>query len=121
MDRLTSQEIDPARIAYWRAYHHDNSAAEDTELDPLDRRDRADVIVPSYLKRDDDIEIGVIGGVKTRIVGPGPGRYMALIYYPEWFGDEAIPLQLNPGDVTDRAPANTEEDPMPCWPEPEGE
>lgn len=120
MDRLTSEEIDQSRIEYWRALNHNSSAEQDTELDPLDRRDRADVIVPSFLKRDDDIEIAPLQ-IKTRIIGPGSGRLMALIYYPPWFGDEAIAIQLQPGDISDRAPVDEEEDPLPVWPEPEEE
>ncbi len=117
MDRIGSEVIDQARVDYWRELHHNASPSEDTELDPLDRRDRADVIVPSFLKRSDDVEIGPLGNIHCRIVGPGSGRTMAKLYFPEWFGDEPFDLQLLPQDVTDRAPADDEEDPMPCWPE----
>jgi hypothetical protein len=116
MDRISSEIIDQSRVDYWRDYHHNASASEDTELDPLDRRDRTDVIVPSYLKRSDDVQIAPLGDIHARIVGPGSGRTMAMIYYPQWFGDQPIDVQLLPTDITDRAPADAQEAAMPCWP-----
>lgn len=115
MERL---DFNQTLIDGFRAYHEAAAPTEDTELEPLDRRDREEVIVGSLLKRNDDIEIGPLN-IKVRIICPAGGRQVAYLWFPEWFGEEPFQLTLIEQDITDRAPADPEEDPMPCWPEAE--
>lgn len=114
MDRLDA-DVDQERIEYWRQYNLEASVTQDQTIPPEDRRDRAEVQVGSNIKRDDDVLI--LDCIPLRVVGPGEGRKIVLGYYPPWFGDEAIGFELNPGDLTDRAPADPEEPPLPIWPE----
>lgn len=116
MERIDEQ-VDQERIEYWRQYNVDAAATEDQVLDPLDRRDREDVIAGTYLKRDDDILLA--GSIPVRIVGPGSGRLVLIAMNEDWFGDEALGFEITPGDVTDRAPVDPEETPMPIAPQPE--
>ncbi len=122
MNRLT--DVDDARVAYWRQDNHDAAAVrgEDDDLDPLDRRDRSVVVYykdqnnadqPSALKRGDDVEWC---GIQIRVVGPARDRNFFLGYYDPWFGDMILPCS-DVQYVTDRAPQDTNETPMPVVPE----
>lgn len=115
MDRIP--DIDQERVDYWRAWNHDQAAVEgvDADLPPEERRDREEVIAGSFLKRDDDITIQ--GSIIVRVVGPARGATCVLTYYPPWFGDDAMAIDIpNKTDITDRAPFDPEEEPMPVFP-----
>lgn len=115
MERIP--DIDQERIDYWRQINHDLAPSEDTDLPADQQRDRAEVIPGSNLKRDDDILIW--DSIPLRIIGPGRGTDVVLAYYPPWFGDYAMTFELNPHEsVTQRAPFDTEEEPMPIFIEP---
>lgn len=132
MERYT--DIDQSRVEYWRAEMVTASPAEDGDLDPLDRRMRADVCLyehvegeydpgagegtlkvtwlPTALKRDDDLILFDVCPV--RVIGPARGRTEFMAYCPAWFGDQPVPFQL--AYITDRAPADPNETPMPIVP-----
>ena len=116
MERLDA-EIDQARVAYWREVNKTAAETEDTDLPLQDRRNRNDVLAGSNLKRDDDVLI--LDQIPLRVVGPGRGRKVIIGYYPPLFGDEAQSFEIEPGDLTDRAPADPLEPPLPIWPEEE--
>ena len=100
MDRIDEQ-VDQDRIEYWRQWNLERAATEDTTLDPLDRRDREEVVAGTYIKRDDDILLA--GCIPVRVVGPGSGRLVLLAMNRDWFGDEALGFEITPGDITDIA------------------
>jgi hypothetical protein len=116
VDRLDA-DIDQARVEYWRDYNKTAAEIEDTDLPLQDRRDRPDCLHGSNVKRDDDVLI--LDQIPLRVVGPGRGRKVIIGYYPPWFGDEAQSFEIEPGDLTDRAPADPLEPPLPIWPEEE--
>lgn len=116
MERIPN--IDQERVDYWRQYNVDGAAVrhEDDDLPPEERRDRADVLPGSVLKRDDDVIIAEV--IPMRVIGPARGGNVIFGYYPDWFGDDAIGFEITPTTIiTDRAPFDTEEDPMPIFPE----
>lgn len=94
----------------------DYSAIEDAR----DRGDREAVAyyesgtdwTPSVLKRDDDV---MVQGEARRVVGPAIGRQYFLAWNTGESGLGVYPLV----DVTDRAPLDPEEEPMPVVPPPE--
>jgi len=108
-------DIDQSRVDYWRALNHD-AASTDTDLPVEERRDRADVIPGSFIKRDDDLLL--YDAIPYRVIGPGRGAWCVIGYYPEWFGDMTVELEFVAETVTDRAPADTNEAPMPVFPAP---
>jgi hypothetical protein len=119
MDRLTV--IDQARIDELRQNAVDASATEDAEKEPLDRRDREHVAyyqdpstsewLPTALKRDDDVIWA--GVIPSRVVGPAEGREWLQVYHPD-LGDMVYPIHWS--YVSDRAPLDTQEAPLPIGP-----
>jgi hypothetical protein len=112
MDRLDA-DVDQERVEYWRQKNHDDAATLDQDLPEEDRRDRAECLVGSNLKPDDDALI--VDCIPFRVVGPGTGRNVVLGYYPPWFGDEAVGFEIFDGDLTDRAPKDPAEEPLPIF------
>lgn len=113
MDRIP--DIDESRVDYWRQYHvQDANNGGDDDLAPEERRNRADVITGTHLKRGDDITL--VEAIPLRVIGPGRGWNVILAYYPAWFGDQVQQFEIAPGDLTDRAPLDPNETPMPVFP-----
>jgi hypothetical protein len=115
MERM--QGLDEARIAEIAQQQLDGAlAGEDNDLDPGARRDREEVVAGSNLKRGDDIMI--IDVFPLRVIGPARGATSITGFYPDWFGNEPMYLALEPPVyVTDRAPLDPNETPMPVFPE----
>lgn len=121
MDRLT--DVDQTRVEYWRAElkQRADDGDDDDFTDPRDRSNRDDVAFyqtgdgewhPTALKRDDHVRIAdVVNGV---VVGPARDRRFVAIYNDTVFGDS--PVWFEWVVVTDRAPADTSETPMPIVP-----
>lgn len=117
MERIPG--LDEVRIAEHQQEQHDAAALhhEDDDLQPHERRDREPVIEGTALKRGDDILI--YDSIFLRVVGPGRGWNVLIGYYPDWFGDNALQFEISPDYITDRAPLDPDEPPMPVWPPPE--
>ena len=114
MERIP--DIDQERVEYWRKISVDAALAGlDNDLPEEQRRSRPEVLPGSFVKRDDDILL--FDCIPLHVVGPGRGLDGVLAYYPPWFGDDCVQFAIGPNDITDRAPADGEEDPMPAWPE----
>jgi len=134
MERL--DYIDQARVQFWRAQDlqgvadgQDNSlqlTPEQAERQGVpanvDMRSRTDVAwygdgetwAPTLLKRDDDV---IMCGIPFRVVGPSADRKFVTVYNQQMVGDMC--LYFDAASVTDRAPFDPEETPMPVIPEPE--
>lgn len=116
---MQRQDLSPeatAFIAEKRAYHEGeaNSGADDM-FPEKDRRNRTDVLGPlSRLKRDDDV---YISNQVVRVIGPARDErwFYALSETPWGFYDVPFDGQ----HITDRAPADPNEEPMPIFVEPE--
>ena len=113
MDRIP--DIDEERVTYWRDFHvADANGGGDNDLPPEERRNRTEVIAGSHLKRGDDITL--VEAVPLRVIGPGRGASVILAYYPPWFGDSVQQFEIAPAELTDRAPLDPNEPPMPVFP-----
>jgi hypothetical protein len=111
MDRLTG--IDQEALEIQRAEQVAAAATEDTDLPPEARRDRAEVIAGSILKRDDDI---VWAGVPMRVVGPARDEDFLIGRYDPWCGNMLLPVNWQ--DISDRAPADPNDtSSLPIFPE----
>lgn len=66
---------------------------------------------PSALKAGDDV---ICAGMPLRVAGPARGRGYFSGYYEPWFGDAVVPIEA--AYVTERAPADSGETPMPIIP-----
>jgi hypothetical protein len=141
MERLDA-DVDQERVEFWRVDQvaaartrgEDDDLTEQVNAQFIDRRDRAVVAYywdpeaesgqdpelgeiikgawrPSHLKRDDDV---ICGGIPLRVVGPARDRGFFLGLYPPWFGDSVMACEAL--SITDRAPANAGEPPMPVIP-----
>jgi hypothetical protein len=115
---VTSMDrIDTTYTATIRQQYLDAAAnGADDDLDPSERPNRADRSDLGALKDDDDVEIN--NGNRVRVLCPGRG----LGYFYSWgydalFGSWVLG-QYEASSVTDRAPADPEETPMPIFPEP---
>lgn len=145
MDRFPNAEFpddpDPTgRIPHWQQDIHDAAAlrGEDDYLtdridqdglpteDPsgllVDRRDREHVAYyqtaegawkPLLLKRGDHV---ICAGLPLVVVGPGSHRTVFSGMYAPWLGDNFV-LPIEASYITDRAPADPTEDPMPIIPD----
>lgn len=138
MDRLLASDVDPnGRIAYWLAYNTDGSnAGEDDDLtdridetgalttDPngiaLDHRNRPVIAYyqdanglwkPANIKQGDHV---ICLGMPMEVSGAASGRGTFFGYYDSWFGDMQIPLDIS--WITERAPLDPNETPMPIIP-----
>lgn len=137
MERL--DYIDQARVQFWRTHDIQGAAAgedDDLRVGPIeaqqqhvpanvDMRSRTDVAwynlddgtsAATLLKRDDDV---VLCGIPWRVVGPARDRRFVTLYNQQMCGDMAMTFDVT--GVTDRAPLDPEEPPMPIIPEPEPE
>lgn len=105
MERLDS--VLSAAVATRRA----QLIAADTNTDPTIRIDRAEIGPGCRIKVDDDV---LVNGEIKRVVAPAD--------YPGWF--TSLSLDQNgfvwgtddSAQVTDRAPADPEEEPLPIYP-----
>lgn len=103
-------------IAQIAAAKRDELIASDTGTDPALRRDRAEVSPGCRLKHGDDV---MVSGMQSRVICPSEVE--------GWFYDLSIEGMIfvvgqhEAQYVTDRAPADPEEEPMPIFPEPEPE
>lgn len=123
MQRQTLSPEAEAFVTAKRAEHHSLAATEDQALDPKDRRDREHVVSPlCRIQRDDDI---MYQGYPHRVIGPAraEGWLICLQEAPWGFMD----VSLDAGNttdrefITDRAPADPNEEPLPIFIEPEQE
>jgi hypothetical protein len=141
MDRFSDADPDE-RVEFWRTYNLEGATVrgEDDDLtrridedgrdiDPsdtttpgiyVDRRDREHVAyyqapdgrwLPSRLKRGDDV---ICCGLPMRVICPGGDRSVFMGYYAPWFGDDRLPVEVQ--WVTERAPLDPQEEPMPVIP-----
>lgn len=96
---------------------HASHAHEDADLDPLDQRGRSEVCPGSPLKEGDDVFIGEHGHA-TRVACAGTGRehFYACYISPE---DGPWVSKYTVQQITDRAPLDPSETPMPVLPPPE--
>lgn len=99
MDR---QNIDQDRVDFWRADYEAQTAYA-----PY-----ADPLPGSHLKLDDDVFW--LADFPVRVVWGTDNPSFFLGYCPDIFGDYAVPLQAE--YITDRAPADPQETPMPIYP-----
>lgn len=115
-------DINDARVAElladWLA-----GSDQDAENPPEGRRDREEIYAGSALKRGDDVQVYGVPEFIFRVVCAGNSESCLIIYYPPWFGDMLIPLEIGDADaaseaVTDRAPLDSNETPMPVFPPP---
>lgn len=84
--------------------------------DPADSPFREDVVVGTTLKVGDDIEAW--GFQTARIIAPAEGKDFFMVYYVEDTGNETQqPIHI--ACVTNRAPLDPEEDPLPIFLDPE--
>lgn len=99
----------------------ESTDGRDDDLPVEDRKDRLNVAEyfdeqtqewkPVNLLRNDDVCCGAVPG---RVVGPARGREWVSAYPGAWLGDMIIPVHWS--DITARAPALPEENPMPLVP-----
>lgn len=113
MDRLESMVsivADSKRAALLAACAN----GADNDLAPEDRPDRADRSDLGALKDGDDV---IASGTPVRVICPGRGRgwFYSMIIEEQGFTIGQHEAQY----VTDRAPADPNETPMPIFPEPE--
>lgn len=89
----------------------------------VDRKDREHVAYyqkpdgswhPTLLKENDDVMIG--GAFPVRVIGAARNRSFFAAHYPPFFGNDVVPINVE--GVTDRAPADPNEPPMPVIPAP---
>jgi hypothetical protein len=113
MERQSLSTQTEAWIETQRAEQHAAAEnGEDDEFDPKDRRNREHVLGPlCRVKRGDDVlhnESEIV-----RIVGParGEGWFLALSETP--WGNYLVPYDGS--YLTDRAPADPEEEPQPIY------
>jgi hypothetical protein len=101
MERLSldQQRVEELR-AEWQGYYPDN----------------AKPCPGSSLKLDDDV---AWQGMHLRVVWGHDDPHFFNAYGPDYFGDAVV--NLDGRLITDRAPANPEEEPMPIWPPPPDE
>jgi len=88
--------------------------------DPLDKSDREEIAPGSVLKLYDDVEI--YGYLYGRVIAPAAGRTQFFVYWfdPVSGGHNTAIYGTDPPDqITDRAPADPTETPMPIVPPPE--
>lgn len=114
MDRLTLSPEALAFVSEQRAANHAAATTEDTDLDPADRRDRAEVLgAGCRVQRDDDV---LYSEFPLRVIGParGQGWFFALLEVPWGFTTTPLEGQY----ITDRAPADPEDEPLPIFVEP---
>lgn len=84
--------------------------------DPADSPFREDVVVGTTLKVGDDIEAW--GFQNARIIAPAEGKDFFMVYYVEDTGNETQ-QPIHVACVTNRAPLDPEETPMPIFTDPE--
>lgn len=101
MDRITT--IDQAEVER----HRENLSAQEAGYDQP--------CPGSRLKLDDDVQW--LGFVNARIVWGHPNDGAFYGYAPDVFGPETAPVPLDVGYVNDRAPADSNEEPLPIYPE----
>lgn len=89
----------------------------DDDLPPEDRPNRVDRSDLGALKDDDDVEVS--SGTHVRVVCPGRGRGWFYCWWYEAMFRTWMVGQMEAVNVTDRAPADPDEEPMPIFPEPE--
>jgi hypothetical protein len=89
----------------------------------VDRKDREEIAYyedtdgswkPYLVKQDDDVMIA--DSFSVRVLGPARDRRYFAAYKPEWFGRSIIPIEASA--ITDRAPLDSGETPMPIRPTP---
>lgn len=64
---------------------------------------------PSRLKQYDHVQL--LGAIPVVVAMPARGRQSFLGYAPEWYGAQLMTLEAS--TITDRAPVNEDEEPMP--------
>jgi len=69
---------------------------------------------PTALKVGDDV---ICAGIPLRVVAPARGRGYFSGYYSPWFGETLVPIEAR--YVTERAPLDPNETPMPIIPDEE--
>ena len=89
----------------------------DPDMSPEDTCLRAEIYPGTFLKFGDDITCCGVPEFTLRVVCAASGAGCAAVYYPPWFGDTIVELNLPSDDITDRAPLDPEETPMPIFPE----
>jgi hypothetical protein len=118
MQRQTLDAEQEAIVSRQRAYHKDQAdRGDDDYLPEADRRNREHVLGPNCsVKRDDDV---LIGTIVYRVIGPArqEGRLYLLAEAPYGWAD----FDFAGADITDRAPADPNEEPLPIFLEPEEE
>lgn len=67
--------------------------------------------VPSSIKINDDVMLW--GCIPARVCGPACNRTYFSVYNQNWFGNMTLPVEITA--VSDRAPADPEEEPMPLY------
>lgn len=94
------------------AYHRDQLIASDTETDPALRHDRAEISPGCRVKHGDDV---LVSGTVARVVCPA---HTDGWFYCIYIDGMLITLgQFEALQITDRAPADPEEEPLPIFAE----
>lgn len=116
MERQQLSAEAEAFVAERRAYHHNEAeSGADDQLDAKDRRNRPDVLGPSSrVKRDDDVLVG--GYERVRVIGPAREESWFYALQETPWGNYDVPYDGK--NITDRAPADPEEEPQPIFIEP---
>lgn len=109
MERL---DLDPEQVSALRALILNASASMVGTWEPEDDPKRTDVCPGSPIKIDDDVKVRTDGG-SYRVIAPAPGRdrFTAWGMSPDFGMMMTTSFAL--ADVTDRAPADPNETPMP--------
>ncbi len=120
MNRL---DVDQAFIESLAQQEFDAAAEQDQDLMPEERRDRialddttSSVIPPNNLRRYDDIRMW--DWIDGRVIGPGRGIGEVLVHSPSPGHGMGDIIRCGADAITDRAPLNPEETPMPVIPPP---
>lgn len=116
---MQRQDLDADALAFveqQRAYHKSQAdRGDDDYLDAEHRRNRAQVLGPRCrVQLDDDV---LIEGKVRRVIGParGEGSFYALVQNAE---GRCIDVPFDGQLITDRAPADPLEEPLPIFEEP---
>jgi hypothetical protein len=95
-----------------RAFVIANISGEEN-FDPLDKTDREDIVPGTYLKLWDDVQVYGTTGPKVRIICAAGGRDNFFSYRFDSSNGGHVLENWPKDSVTDRAPADPEEEPMP--------
>lgn len=122
MDRLT---VDPDALLNYISRTEKvrilSQASGEENYDPLDRTDRSDVCPGTALKELDDVEMYNEPTLRRRVCCAAGGRTQFYTVYYDTTNLCMVTEQWPVDCITDRAPADPNETPMPVIPPPEEE